>query len=91
MNKYPPETPSPNPFEPLAAMIADAVAARLLAKQPHQRLFSIKDAAEYLDRSQHAIRHLISKKTLPAVRLDGRVYVDREDLDRLIAMSKSYR
>ena len=76
-------------LDSLVDAIADAVAARIIARQPRQRLFSVKDAAEYLGRSPHAIRNMISRKALPTVRQDGRVYLDREDLDRLIEMHKA--
>jgi len=72
----------------LVEAIADAVVKRLMAKRPNQRLLSVIEAAEYLGRTAHAVRNLIAKRTLPAVRQDGRVFIDREDLDRLIRLNK---
>lgn len=76
-------------LEPLVNAIADAVAARILAKQSTKRLFSVDEAAEYMGRTPHAVRNLISRKALPNVRQDGRVFLDREDLDRLIEAHKT--
>jgi len=73
----------------LVEAIADAVVARLQAKRPNQRLFSVKEAAEYLGRTPAAVRNLIGRRLLPSVRQDGRVYLDRQDLDRIIQLHKA--
>ena len=80
-----------NPLGPLAEAIAEIVLTRIESRvhdsvQP--RLFTVQRAAEYLGRSAHSIRHLCSTGKLPVVRIDGRVFLDRNDLDRVIEESK---
>jgi excisionase family DNA binding protein len=61
------------------------------AAQDHKksRLLDVPAAAHYLSRTPSAIRHMIAKGILPAVRCDGRVYLDRQDLDAWVAMGKT--
>ncbi len=80
------------PTDPLADAIADRVLARL---EPHlrshnsdTRLLTVERAAEYLGRSAHSVRHLCGTGKLPVVRIDGRVFLDRLDLDRVITEAK---
>ena len=56
-----------------------------------KRLMSVAEAARYLDRSSHAIRHMIAKGVLPSVRRDNRVFLDREDMDRWIETHKTQK
>ena len=52
------------------------------------RLLTAKQAAEYIGRSEQAVRHLIFQRELPVV-LKGRcVRIDRIDLDRWIEKNK---
>jgi excisionase family DNA binding protein len=53
-------------------------------RQVQPTLFTVKQAAVYLGRSESSIEQLIFKKTLPVVRLGGRVHLDRRQLDKLI-------
>ena len=77
--------------------IIDALADRLAGKlRPSRsagqeitpRLFSVAQAAVYLNRSENSVRHLISTGALPEVRLDGRVFLDVHDLDQAIESAK---
>jgi hypothetical protein len=52
-----------------------------------RRLLNIKDAAEYLGRTEWAVRELIWKG-LPVVRIDRRIQLDLQDLDALIDSAK---
>ena len=52
------------------------------------RLLSIEGAARYLSRTPSAIRNMITAKKLKPVRLDGRVYLDVQDLGQLIEAAK---
>jgi excisionase family DNA binding protein len=45
---------------------------------------TVPQAAEYLGRTDSAIRQLIFKKVLPVVRFDRAVRIDIRDLDKLI-------
>ena len=81
-----------NPLDPLIEAIAQRT-AELLRRDlglEIKRLMSIPEAAKYLDRSPHAVRHLIAKGELPKVqRGDNRVFLDRQDLDRWIEFGKT--
>ena len=47
----------------------------------YPRVFTVRQAASYLGRTEKAVQHLIFKHELPVVRADRRVHVLREDLD----------
>lgn len=72
-----------------------AIRSQVLAERPRQtptdsrRLLNVKEAAEYLGRTNAAIRQLIYKKTLPVVRFDRAVRIDVRDLDRLIEENRT--
>lgn len=53
-----------------------------------KRLFTLKEAAIYLGRSEWSIRRLIWNGLLPQVRAGGRVHVDIKDLDEFIEKYK---
>jgi hypothetical protein len=77
-------------LDALADAIAERVFQRLLAVQEHKkgRLLDVPAAAEYIGRTPSALRHMIAKGIVPCVRRDGRVQLDRQDLDRWIEMGK---
>lgn len=52
------------------------------------RLFSLKQAAAYLNVSYWTVRDLVFQGDLPSVRLGRRVLIDRHDLEALIEKSK---
>ena len=85
-------TGNQSPIDPLVEAIAQRV-AEILRKDmglETKRLLTVPEAAAYLGRTQHAIRHMRAKGELRGVqRGDNRVFFDREDLDRWIEMSKS--
>jgi hypothetical protein len=72
--------------------IATGVAAKLRASSESTRiaprLLSIEQAGEFLSRSAHSVRHLIKAGKLPKVKIDGRIFLDIRDLDRIIEKSK---
>jgi len=72
--------------------IATRVAAKLRASSESTRiaprLLSIEQAGEFLSRSAHSVRHLIKAGKLPKVKIDGRIFLDIRDLDRIIEKSK---
>ncbi len=53
-----------------------------------KRLYDIGEASFYLGRTEGAIRELIYKGTLAAVKIDRRVQIDVHDMDRLIEKSR---
>jgi len=53
------------------------------------RLLTAKQAAEYLGRSEQAVRHLIFQRDIPVVRRGRCVRIDRKDLDNWIENNKA--
>lgn len=86
------QSENPNPLVPLVRTIVQEVIAELredpLDQGPAPRLLSVKGAAKYLSRTPSAIRNMITTKKLKPVRLDGRVYLDVQELDRMIEAAK---
>ena len=74
----------------LRAMITEAVADALKAQTPAvaPRLFTVEQAAQYLGRTEGAMRQLKRSGRIPVVQLDGRVFFDRADLDRVVDEAK---
>lgn len=56
-----------------------------------KRLYSIEEAAEYLGRSAEAVRELIYRGRIPAVKIDRRTQVDVRDLEKLVQHCKETR
>lgn len=84
--------------EDLFTLLIEAIATRVAAilspqlTQAHAvkpRLLTIEQAAVYLGRTEGAVRQLLNRDTFSAVRADGRVMLDIQDLDRWIAANKS--
>jgi hypothetical protein len=77
-------------LDALADAIAERVFERLKAAQEQQksRLLDVPAAAEYIGRTPAALRHMIAKGIVPHVRRDGRVQLDRCDLDAWVEMGK---
>jgi hypothetical protein len=75
--------------------IADVIAERVLQRlttalgQSKSRLFDVSAAAAYIGRTPSALRHLIARGTIPCVRRDGRVQMDRQDLDNWLELGKT--
>lgn len=73
----------------LAALEA-TIRAQVLAEQQAKpqttglRLLTVGQAAEYLGRTESAIRQLVHKRRLPVVRFDRKIRIDIRDLDRMI-------
>lgn len=65
------------------------VRARTSGERVEARLLTVKEAAQYLARSEQAIRHLVFQRDLPVVRSGRNVRLDRRDLDRWIENSRS--
>jgi excisionase family DNA binding protein len=61
------------------------------AERLRKRLYSIPEAGEYLGRTPWAIREMIWKGKLPAVRDGRRILLDIHDLDRFIEVNKTVR
>jgi excisionase family DNA binding protein len=66
--------------------VAPTLAGR--AAMPTPRLMTLAQAAAYLSMSIWAVRELVWKGTLRAVRINRRVMLDRRDVDHLIDRAK---
>jgi len=85
--------PTPD-LMPILDFLAEKVAERIrmsgsISPGTRPRLMSVKAAAEYLGRTQAAIRHMVQSAKLPCVRADRRILMDVRDLDRWIENHKS--
>lgn len=56
---------------------------------PEKKLLTIASAAVVLDRTPKAIRRLIEKGILTPIRIDGRVQIDPQEIDDLIARARA--
>lgn len=85
--------------DPVLEVLAKTVAAEVLeiVKAEIERvsngnvrpaLFTVKQAAVYLERSEQSIQHLIFQEELPVVRVGRRVHLDRRDLEAWIEKNK---
>jgi hypothetical protein len=45
-------------------------------------LMSVRKTAEYLCRSEKAVRRLYERRILTPLRIDGRVFIDRREIDQ---------
>ena len=81
-----------NPLEPLVRAIIQQVMREMrenpVEPDPDPRLLSVEGAGRYLSRTPSAIRNMITMKKLKPVRLDGRVYLDVQELNRVIEAAK---
>jgi hypothetical protein len=57
-------------------------------KRPLKRLYSLKEACDYLGRTEWALRGLVKRGKISVVSIDQRVQFDVYDMDRLIEQSK---
>ena len=91
---FEPEPLQSRPIQQLAAELLQRISTmeKRPAKPPEgrsqARLLTARQAAEYIGRSEQAVRHLIFQRDIPVVR-DGRcVRIDRKDLDIWIENNK---
>lgn len=76
----------------LASLIAGRIESKISQTTARAtvpaRLFTVKEAAAYIGRTEQAVQHLIHKRELAVVRKGRRVHLDRGDLDRWIEANK---
>jgi excisionase family DNA binding protein len=68
--------------------MAAEVTAESASNEPKKRLYSVKEAAIYLGRTEWAVREMYYKGKIPCVRDGSRVLFDIRDLDAWIEKSK---
>ena len=80
----------------LLESLADRVSSKLAERVPsvsggasQARLLTVQQAATYLGRTKAAVQHMVANGSLPVVRHDRRVFLDRLDLDKWIDAAKS--
>jgi excisionase family DNA binding protein len=78
--------------EKVIAAVAARIAERIIPKireanngNVYPQLMTVKQAAEFLGRSQNSVRHLIDRHEIPVVRHRRSVRLDRDALARWIA------
>jgi excisionase family DNA binding protein len=71
-------------FEEVAARLERRLDQRIPATVPAKRLFTVSEAAEYLGRSENAVKLLIHRGKLPVTRIDSKSQIDKKALDKLI-------
>jgi excisionase family DNA binding protein len=76
----------------LAERLAVKVRARLNEHGPstsvRPRLLTVEQAAVYIGRTKASVQHMIAEGSLPVVRSDRRVFLDRADLDLWVDHNK---
>lgn len=71
-------------FEEFAARLERRIEQRAPRDVAPKRLFTVPEAAEYLGRSENAVKLLIHRGKLPVTRIDSKSQIDRKALDKLI-------
>jgi excisionase family DNA binding protein len=71
-------------LEQLAVRLHQKLEERPSQRGRAKRLFTVSEAAEYLGRSENAVKLLIHRGKLPVTRIDSKSQIDRQALDRLI-------
>ena len=66
--------------------------AQQISSPLNKRLYSLKESAEYLGRSDWGMRELIWSRSIPVVKPEGgrKIFVDIVDLEAFIDKNKSY-
>ena len=67
--------------------VGQSIAGSKREKLP--RLMDVKRTAAFLGHSENAVRELVRKGTLQPVRINGRIFFDREYLERFIQERQS--
>ncbi len=71
-------------FEAFAARLERRIDQHRLPNASPKRLFTVPEAAEYLGRSENAVKLLIHRGKLPVTRIDSKSQIDKKALDKLI-------
>jgi excisionase family DNA binding protein len=71
-------------IEEIAARLERRIDQRAPQNVAPKRLFTVPEAAEYLGRSENAIKLLIHRGKLPVTRIDSKSQIDKKALDKLI-------
>jgi excisionase family DNA binding protein len=71
-------------FEEIAARLERRIDQRGPQTVPPKRLFTVPEAAEYLGRTENAVKLLIHRGKLPVTRIDSKSQIDKKALDKLI-------
>jgi excisionase family DNA binding protein len=74
-----------------ARMNQESKKARSTASPPGKRLYTIREAAAYLGRTEWGVRDLIWSREIPVVKGASRrkIYIDINDLEAYVTRNKS--
>jgi len=64
------------------------IQTKMTENKKTKRLYSRKEAAEFLGISLSTLIRLIRRGVIPTVKIGSRRLIDREDLDRYVEMNK---
>jgi hypothetical protein len=65
----------------VAQMPIVGAATEVPAQMDRPYLMSVRKTAEYIGRTEKAVRHLYERRILTPLRIDGRVFIDRREID----------
>ncbi len=71
-------------FEEFASRLERRIEQRTPRDIAPKRLFTVPEAAEYLGRTENAVKLLIHRGKLPVTRIDSKSQIDKKALDKLI-------
>jgi excisionase family DNA binding protein len=71
-------------FEEFATRLERRIEQRAPRDAAPKRLFTVPEAAEYLGRTENAVKLLIHRGKLPVTRIDSKSQIDKKALDKLI-------
>jgi len=71
-------------FEAFAARLERRIDQHTPQSASPKRLFTVHEAAEYLGRSENAVKLLIHRGKLPVTRIGSKSQIDKKGLDTLI-------
>jgi excisionase family DNA binding protein len=80
-------------FESVLSVVRAQVMAEMQSKEqskaaPQNRLLTVTQAAEFLGRTDKAVRQLVHKRIIPVVRFDRAIRIDRRDLEALVEQNR---
>lgn len=77
--------PSPTPRHPVQVEVSPTAPG----PQAAPYLMSVRSAARYLGRTEKAVRHMYERRVLTPLRIDGRVFLDRREIDSLYEIARA--
>jgi len=81
-------------FENVLSVVRAQVMAEMQGREQSKpatqnRLLTVHQAAEFLGRTDKAVRQLVYKRTIPVIRYDRAIRIDRRDLEALVEQNRA--